>query len=63
MTINSAEPAPATNPTCPHPPHRLRCWMARDDRAPSGNVLVVCCLDCQQTVRGGDSATAFEVQL
>lgn len=45
-------PAPAP---CGHPPERLYSWLARDDTAPGGQVLVVACSDCGAVLQGGAS--------
>ena len=39
--------------TCQHPATRRFAWFARDDTAPGGQVLCVCCSDCGAVLQGG----------
>ena len=38
---------------CQHPPARRFAWFARDDSAPGGEVLCVCCSQCGGILQGG----------
>lgn len=38
---------------CVHPVTRLYSWVARDDQAPGGRVLVVGCTQCGAILHGG----------
>ena len=38
---------------CQHPTTRLYSWFARDDTAPDGQVLCVCCSQCGAILTGG----------
>lgn len=40
-------------PPCPHPPHRIYAWFARDDTAPKGQVLCAACCECGAVLKGG----------
>jgi len=38
---------------CKHPPERVYCWAARDDRVPGGRVMCAACCDCGKVLAGG----------
>lgn len=37
---------------CKHPPERVYCWAARDDRVPGGRVMCAACCDCGKVLAG-----------
>ena len=45
-------------PPCQHPPARRYAWIARDDTAPDGAVLVIACCDCGAVLQGASELDA-----